>query len=61
MEVTELKEKNFTLNEICDNSMELFGVYPEVIYGAIKYLEKDKYSITEMKDLIAQYTCMEVK
>ena len=56
-----MKEKNFTLNEICDNSMELFGVYPEVIYGAIKYLEKDKYSITEMKDLIAQYTCMEVK
>ena len=30
----------FSLDEICKNSEELFGVYPEVIYGALLCIEK---------------------
>ena len=38
----------FSLDEICKNSEELFGVYPEVIYGALLCIEKkNEYTLSD--------------
>ena len=46
----------FSLDEICQHSKELFGVYPEVIYGALLPAEtKEKYTLAEVKKAIEKF------
>lgn len=55
-------EPKFKLDEICQNSKELLGVYPEVIYGALfLYDKKEEYSLNEVKEAINKFLSKEVK
>lgn len=52
----------FSLDEICKNSEELFGVYPEVIYGALLCIEKkNEYTLLEVKEAIEKFRKKEVR
>lgn len=50
----------FSITEMCEHSQELFGVYPEVIRGAVLGKEGE-YTIAEMKDIINEFMNKEVK
>lgn len=55
------EEKKFSLNEICQHSKELLGVYPEVIYGALFPREtKETYALAEIRMAIDKFIKMEV-
>ncbi len=55
-------EQKFNLDEICQNSKELLGVYPEVIYGALFLRDKqEEYSLGEVKEAINEFLSKEVK
>lgn len=55
-------EPKFSLDEICQNSKELLGVYPEVIYGALFLCDKqEEYSLEEVKKAINEFLVKEVK
>lgn len=55
-------EPKFKLDEICQNSKELLGVYPEVIYGALfLYDKQEEYSLNEVKEAINKFLSKEVK
>lgn len=52
----------FRIEEIRQNSRSLFGVYPEVIDGAITGLEKrERYSLAEVQQAIEQFKQKEAK
>jgi len=52
----------FSLDEICQNSKELLGVYPEVIYGALFTCDrKEKYSLGEVSQAIEEFLKKEVR
>lgn len=51
----------FTIEEICEHSQELFGVYPEVIRGALCGKEKDKMNVAAVKVAIDVFLKKEVK
>ncbi len=54
-------EREFSLDEICQHSKELFGVYPEVIYGALLPVEtKEKYTLAEIRRAIDKFVKKEV-
>lgn len=54
-------KREFSLDEICQHSKELFGVYPEVIYGALLPVEtKDKYTLAEIRVAIEKFVKKEV-
>lgn len=54
-------ERKFSLDEICQNSKELLGVYPEVVYGAIFPIKsKSVYTLDEIKEAINQFVKKEV-
>lgn len=54
-------EREFSLDEICQHSKELFGVYPEVIYGALLPAKtKEKYTLAEVKQAIEKFVKKEV-
>ena len=53
--------REFSLDEICLHSKELFGVYPEVIYGALLPAEtKEKYTLAEIRRAIDKFVKKEV-
>ncbi len=53
--------REFSLDEICQHSKELFGVYPEVIYGALLPAEtKEKYTLAEIRRAIDKFVKKEV-
>ena len=53
--------REFSLDEICQHSKELFGVYPEVIYGALLPVEtKEKYTLAEIQRAIDKFVKKEV-
>lgn len=63
--MTKISKENpnkFSLDEICQNSKELFGVYPEVIYGAL-FCEpkKEAYTLAEVTEAIEKFRKREVK
>ena len=52
----------FSLDEICQNSKQLFGVYPEVIYGALFGMDKKKeFTLSEVSEAIDKFIKKEVK
>lgn len=52
----------FSLDEICQNSKELLGVYPEVIYGALFMCDKkEKYTLGEINQAIDSFLKKEVR
>lgn len=54
-------KQTFNLDEICQNSKELLGVYQEVIYGALVLVEKkDEYTLDEIKKAINEFIKKEV-
>lgn len=53
-------ENRFSITEMCEHSQELFGVYPEVIRGAVLGKEGE-YTVAEMKDIINEFMNKEVK
>lgn len=54
-------ERKFSLDEICQDSKELLGVYPEVIYGALFCVEKkNEYTVAEVKAAINEFIKKEV-
>lgn len=54
-------EAKFSLDEICQHSIEIFGVYPEVIYGALfTYEKKESYTVNEIKEAIGKFKKKEV-
>lgn len=54
-------ERKFSLDEICQHSKELFGVYPEVIYGALLPAEtKGEYTLAEVQEAIEIFVKKEV-
>lgn len=54
-------KRKFSLDEICQHSKELFGVYPEVIYGALLPAEtKEKYTLAEIQRAIDKFVKKEV-
>lgn len=54
-------KREFSLDEICQNSKKLLGVYPEVIYGALFPMEsKSMYTLNEVKEAINQFVKKEV-
>lgn len=54
-------ERKFSLDEICQNSKELLGVYPEVIYGALFCVKKkNEYTVAEVKAAINEFIKKEV-
>ncbi len=60
----ELKRSNdkFTLDEICKHSKQLFGVYPEVIYGALFGVDKKKeFTLSEVSEAIDKFKKKEVR
>ncbi len=55
-------ERTFSLDEICRHSKELFGVYPEVIYGAILPIKTKKaYTLGEIQAAIDVFVKKEVR
>ena len=53
--------RKFSLDEICQHSKELFGVYPEVIYGALLPTEtKETYTLAEVEEAIRKFVKKEV-
>ena len=55
-------EKKFSLDEICQNSKQLFGVYPEVIYGAFFGMDKkSEYTLSDVSEAINKFMKREVK
>ncbi|MCI9540946.1 MAG: hypothetical protein HFG39_07770 [Lachnospiraceae bacterium] len=54
-------KRKFSLDEICQHSKELFGVYPEVIYGALLPTEtKETYTLAEVEEAIRKFVKKEV-
>lgn len=52
----------FSLDEICQNSKQLFGVYPEVIYGALFGMDKKKeFTLSEVSEAIDKFIKKEVR
>ena len=57
----QVSQNPFNVEEIRQNSKELFGVYPEVIDGALSCIEKkQKYTLAEVKTAIEQFQKKEV-
>ncbi len=58
----ELNNNKFSLNEICENSKQLFGVYPEVIHGALFGMDKRKeFTLSEVSEAIDRFRKKEVR
>ena len=56
------QKQKFSLDEICQNSKQLFGVYPEVIYGAFFGMDRKKeYTLSEVSEAIEKFIKKEVK
>lgn len=51
----------YSVSEMCEHSQELFGVYPEVIQGAMIGKENEMHSVDEMKAIIETFMKKEVK
>ena len=49
-------ERKFSMDEICQHSKEILGVYPEVVHGAFPYAEgKDMYSLSKVRKAVDDF------
>lgn len=56
-----VKEQEYPLQELKANALQLFGVQPEVIDGALYGNEKQKFSVSEMKEIVSKFLTKKVK
>lgn len=50
----------YSVSEMCEHSQELFGIYPEIICGAMLGKENEEHTIDEMKEIIDNFMKKEV-
>ena len=56
----EKKEKEFPVQELLENSQELFGYYPEVLKAALFGKKIEKITINEAQNCIQKFLKKEV-
>lgn len=54
-------EQSYSLAELKENALAIFGVQPEVIAGALHGNDGDEFTVTEMKKLINSFLKRKVK
>lgn len=55
------KDATYSVSDLLANSEALFGVKPEIIHGALHGVNKESYTIVELKGMIAKFKSRKVK
>ncbi|RDY70321.1 hypothetical protein DXT76_13710 [Halobacillus trueperi] len=55
------QESKYHLQELMDNSEEIFGENPEVIAGALHNEQEDFFTVKEVKSAVTQFKKRKVK